>query len=197
MRKSENPYTEAKLSARSVTNFRDPPTAGFLAKILSGEPWRPTGVRRSSGLMAGLQPDTPAVVEVLHDLEFNLSFSGGCRSVDEETNVLPIGPLRRLAACFGMPPNPVTTRCLLGKCVMKKLYVLGIAIQEGHNFFFAPALAALLDVRAAGSTENPAGEPTPAALGVAGSTGNPAGEPTPAALIQTPVKQQMISLTPN
>ena len=39
-----------------------------------------------------------------------------------------------------------------------------MVVQEDLGFFFASALAALPDVRAAGSTENLAGEPTPAAL---------------------------------
>ena len=56
--------------------------------------------------------DTSAIVEVLHDLRFNLSSAGVRRSVDEQTNALLIRPLRRLAACFGMPPNPAIDSCM-------------------------------------------------------------------------------------
>ena len=45
----------AKISARSVTNWSRLPTAGFLAKAFPEEPRRPSGARRSSGHVAGLQ----------------------------------------------------------------------------------------------------------------------------------------------
>ena len=38
--------------------------------------------------------ETPAIVEVLHDPGFNFCSAGGRRSVDEQTGVLLIGPLR-------------------------------------------------------------------------------------------------------
>ena len=55
---------------------------------------------------------------------------------------------------------------------MKGLYSRGMIVQESYEFFFAPALTAQPDVRAAGSTDNSAAEPTPAA----------AAEPTQAAM---------------
>ena len=49
---------------------------------------------------------TSAIAGELYDLGFDLSSAGGRRSVDEKIGVLFIGPLCRVAACFGVPPNP-------------------------------------------------------------------------------------------
>ena len=81
---------------------------------------------------------TSAIVEILHDPLFNLSSAGGRRPVDDQINVLLIGPLRRLAACFGMPPNPTTSRFQLGKYAQQLLYG---NTQVGPSIF-SPAFAA-------------------------------------------------------
>ena len=53
--KLEDPFTGALLRAQSATNWSRTSTAGFLAKCLSGERWCPSGARRSSSHVAGLQ----------------------------------------------------------------------------------------------------------------------------------------------
>ena len=51
----------------------------------------------------------------------------------------------------------------LGKVAIKGLNTHGMVVQKVLEFFFAPALIAQPDVRAAGSTDSPAAEPRPAA----------------------------------
>ena len=94
---------------------------------------------------------TFAIVEVLNDLGFNLSSVGGRQSADGQINVLRIGPLRRLAAWFGMLPDPTIERFQLRIYFLKQLCDLGMIAQEDLDFFFAPALAALPDECAVGS----------------------------------------------
>ena len=98
---------------------------------------------------------------VLHDLGFTFSPP---RPVDEQTNLFRIDPLRQLAASFGTPTLAQSKgKIQLGKCVMKGLHARGMIVQEGFEFFFAPALTTQPNVRAAGSTDNSAAGPTPAA----------------------------------
>ena len=100
--------------------------------------------------------NTKGIWAVLQDLGFAL---GPRRPADEQIRLLQIGPLRQLAAPLGTPtPGKNKGEFQLGKFGTKGLHTRGVIVQEGPEFFFAPA----------GSTDNSAAELTPEAA--AGST---------------------------
>ena len=61
------------------------------------------------------------------------------------------------------PPDENKGKFQLRKYVMNELHAREMIAQEGFECPFAPELTAKPDVRAAGSTDNSAAEPTPAA----------------------------------
>ena len=104
------------------------------------------------------------ILELLLKYRFTLNSGEDSRPIDEQNKFFRINPLRQLAASFGTPtPDQNKDSFRLGNYFTKELHARGMIAQEGPGWFFAPALTAQSDVRAAGSTDNSAAEPSPAA----------------------------------
>ena len=115
-------------------------------------------VARPHTTIAELNPvpsaNTPSGPEAIMEMLLEFGFtSEDSRPVDVQINGLLIGPLRRLAACFGIPKRDRSKgKFLFGRYVLQGLHARGMLVQEGLEFFFYPTLNAPPDGRVAGFT---------------------------------------------